>query len=469
MHRLFPLIALVVPNIVQAHPMGTMSINRSALVQLYPDETSVLYAVDFAEVPSTAENRRAESLGVDEYAAARIDELLKGIVMQFGDQEVPLTVGGCTASITPGEGDLPIVGLLCTLHADAAPLGPIVIEDHNFSKIVGWRELAFVGEGVDVGEAEPPLALRDSAVPFATFPENMTLSSARAVVGVAGAPLASSEKPAEAESTAMTKLITGDLSLRFALLALITAVFLGAGHALAPGHGKTIVAAYLVGTRGTVMQALLLGLTVTITHISSVLILGVVTLVLSEYVVASQLYPWIGVGSGLGVVAVGAGLLRSRLQHRHAHTHGGHTHIHGHDHDHDHDQNDPQGHDHHHGADGHTHVHLDESGEPVSLGQLLVLGITGGAVPCPSALVVLLAAIALHRIWFGLFLIVAFSLGLASVLIIIGVLVVRAQNLLDRFSRSGRSITWLPVASAIVVIVLGVGIALQSAREGGLL
>ena len=467
MFRLFPLVALVAPSVVQAHPMGTMSINRSALVQVFPDETAVLYAVDFAEVPSTKENRRAESMGIEEYAATRMDELLKGVVMRFGDQEAPLVVEGCTASITPGEGDLPIVGLLCTLHAEASPFGPITLEDHNFAKIVGWREIAFVGQGVAVGEAEPPFALRDSAVPFATSPENMTLSAARAKVGVEGVPLASDQGPVEAES-AMTKLITGDLSLRFAILALISSVFLGAGHALAPGHGKTVVAAYLVGSRGTVMQALLLGLTVTITHIASVLMLGIVTLALSEYVVASQLYPWIGVGSGLGVVAVGGGLLRTRLRHRHAHAHGGHTHEHEHEHEHEHGH-DHLGHDHHHGADGHTHIHLDASGEPVSLAQLLILGITGGAVPCPSALVVLLAAIALHRIWFGLFLIVAFSFGLALVLMIIGVLVVRAKKLLDRFSGSSQTFAWLPVASAIVVIVLGVGIALQSASEGGLL
>ena len=114
-------------------------------------------------------------------------------------------------------------------------------------------------------------------------------------------------------------------------------------------------------------------------------------------------------------------------------------------------------------------MHHDDRGEPVSLRRLLVLGVTGGAVPCPSALVVLLSAIALHRLVFGMLLIVAFSVGLAGVLMAIGVLVVRASGLLERMSGAGKAAAWLPMVSAAVVMALGLGIAWQSALEGGLL
>lgn len=295
------------------------------------------------------------------------------------------------------------------------------------------------------------------------------------------------ESPARDELAALVQ--AGALSPRFVIVALILAMGLGAGHALSPGHGKTVVAAYLVGSRGTVGQALLLGLTVTATHVSSVLLLGAVTLWLSQYVVAEALYPWIGVGSGLGVVLVGAGLLRSRWRVWRARKAAAveaitgmivHDHDHGHDRGHVHDYPVATGHlrvpsaeggwlEHEHGPGGHDHVHHDDHGEPVSLRRLLVLGVTGGAVPCPSALVVLLSAIALHRVVFGMLLIVAFSVGLALVLMAIGVLVVRASGLLDRMSGASRAAAWLPLVSAVVVMALGLGIAVQSAREGGLL
>jgi hypothetical protein len=190
------------------------------------------------------------------------------------------------------------------------------------------------------------------------------------------------------------------------LTSLLLAAMLGAFHALTPGHGKTIVGAYLVGSQGTARHARFLGLVVTITHTLGVYLLGLGTLAASAWVVPEQLYPWVSVVSGLLVVAVGASLATSRLQVAHGHDHH-HHHDHddaAHEHGHAHHHHDGHAHDHDHG-----HSHLPPPGTPVSLRSLLALGISGGLLPCPSALVVMLGAIALHRIAFGLALIVAFS------------------------------------------------------------
>jgi len=260
-----------------------------------------------------------------------------------------------------------------------------------------------------------------------------------------------------AEQSRMAALVAGrDLGLGFVLFAFGVALVLGAFHALSPGHGKTVVAAYLVGSKGTVRHAFLLGLIVTITHVTSVVLLGLATLWLSQYVVPEKLYPWLGFSSGLLIVLIGGWMfvkrLRIALGAKRSHRRHDHDHDHGHDHDHDHD---------------HVVRHADDS--PVSFFELLVLGVTGGMVPCPSALVVLLSAVALHRIAFGLALIGVFSLGLAAVLILIGVLVVKAGAILTRFQRMGWLATRLPVASAVVVTVLGAIIAVQALASGGIL
>src|SRR5262245_12045805 len=225
-----------------------------------------------------------------------------------------------------------------------------------------------------------------------------------------------------------TELIaTEKLGLRIILIALGVAVSLGAFHALEPGHGKTLVAAYLVGSRGTVQHAFLLGLIVTAAHTAGVYLLGAVTLYASQYIVPERLYPWLGVAPGVLIAGLGAVLLVRRylgkdglLNHHHRdHSHG----PDGHDHHHHH---------HHHRDHGHSHDHGHKHGDhdvdrQVSFRELLTLGISGGIVPCPAALVVLLSAVSMQRIGFGLLFIVAFSVGLAAVLITIGLLMGSAR------------------------------------------
>jgi ABC-type nickel/cobalt efflux system permease component RcnA len=283
-----------------------------------------------------------------------------------------------------------------------------------------------------------------------------------------------------------TRLIkTQVLTPQIVLFALVASFGLGAFHALSPGHGKSIVAAYLVGSRGTLKHAAFLGATVTLTHTFGVFALGLITLYASRYILPEALYPWLSFGSGIVVFLIGMIMLVKRIQaarkqnpdfshqdqghahdshfhhahHDHEHPHAGHNHLqvnpdrwnpfHHHPHDHDHDH-------------GHSHLPPGANGSPVTWRSLLALGITGGILPCPSALVVLLAAISLQRIGFGMILILAFSLGLAAVLTAIGMAFVKARQLLNRVPTAGPVLNRLPVASAFVIMLLGAGITLNA-------
>jgi ABC-type nickel/cobalt efflux system permease component RcnA len=236
------------------------------------------------------------------------------------------------------------------------------------------------------------------------------------------------------------------LSAGVILSALLAAAVLGAFHALTPGHGKTIVGAYLVGTRGTWKHAVFLGLVVTATHTAGVYLLGAATLVASAWILPERLLPWLSVVSGVLVLAVGASLVRQRLE----------AALHGHDHHHDHDHD----HDHEHGP--HTHTHLPPADMTPSLGNLVALGVSGGLLPCPSALVVMLGAIALGRTAFGLALILAFSVGLAAVLTAIGLALVYASRMFDRLPIDGRFARFAPVVSAAIVSLAGIALVVEA-------
>lgn len=232
--------------------------------------------------------------------------------------------------------------------------------------------------------------------------------------------------------------------------ALSVAFFLGAAHALTPGHGKAIVAAYLVGSRGRVLDAVYLGAVVTATHTAVVFLVGLASLYASRTIAVDRIFPWLSVLSGVLVAAVGLWLFYQRSQ-GHGYSHNDHHHHHGHEH-HDH------GHDHHHHNHGHHHRHED------GRGGLLSLGISGGMVPCPEAFVVLIAAISLGRVLLGLALLTAFSLGLATVLIAIGIAMVMAGPAMRKVAGDGPWIRRLPVLSALVVTVIGLALIVQASR-----
>jgi ABC-type nickel/cobalt efflux system permease component RcnA len=243
--------------------------------------------------------------------------------------------------------------------------------------------------------------------------------------------------PAATPRNAFTELMAGkQVGLGFMLIAALLAAGLGALHALEPGHGKTIVAAYLVGSRGTARHALLLGVLVTVSHTAGVYLLGGVTLYAQKYIMPDRLYPYLGVISGLLIAGMGLYLLLkvfAGADFQHAH-----------------------------GPGGHQHGMISGRG-------LAMLGITGGIVPCPAALVVLLSAVALHRVAFGLYLIVAFSLGLAMVLVAMGMTAVYAGRLVSRLRFEGPLVhRWLPVASAAIITVVGCAIAVRALTAAGI-
>ena len=250
------------------------------------------------------------------------------------------------------------------------------------------------------------------------------------------------------------------LSLGFVLLSLALALFWGAAHALTPGHGKAIVAAYLVGSRGKPRHAFALGGIVTVTHTIGVFALGLITLALSEVVVPEDLYPWLNLVSALLVVGVGVAVLRHRVlgwirprpapdhdDHHHnlGHHHGHHRHVRDHAHDHAHD---------------HGHSHAPKPGAGAR--GLIAVGVSGGLIPCPTALVVLLAAISLQRVAYGLVLIVAFSVGLAAAITAIGLVAVYAKRAFGRLTLDGPVVRALPAVSAIVIVGLGLAMAARS-------
>ena len=265
--------------------------------------------------------------------------------------------------------------------------------------------------------------------------------------------------------------MTQPLTLQFIIAALVISFVLGGLHALTPGHGKAIVAAYLVGSKGRVIDAVFLGLVVTFTHTFSVIALGIVMLVAQGFA-PEDIVPWLSLFSGVLIVGIGAWLFTKNMKqyytggahshgHHHPHDHDhshDHDHDHSHDHDHDHSHDHDHDHDHNHGLT-HSHggrVHSHAPPERTSFWGLLSLGISGGIVPCVDALIGLLFAISLNKLVWGLIILCAFSLGLAAVLVAIGILMVMAKPLFERFTGEGIWLQRLPIISAAVVVLLGV-------------
>jgi nickel/cobalt transporter (NicO) family protein len=332
--------------------------------------------------------------------------------------------------------------------------------DKAFPGRIGWREVTVAAsDGARVLKTSAPATSESSvlrAYPKDLLRSPLDVSSATATFArgdVAGAPPVLTTAPAPMHTGGGFEALIeqGDLSVGVLLLSFLVAAFWGAAHALTPGHGKALVAAYLVGTRGTPRHAFMLGGTVTIAHTAGVFALGFVTLALSQFILPEQLYPWLTLVSGLLVVAVGASVLRQRLRARG----GGNEHGHHH---HDH-----HGHDHHdHGA---GHHHHDE--DRLTSRGILGVGVAAGLLPCPSALVVLLSAIALQRVGLGLAFIVAFSIGLAATITAIGLMAVLAQRTFGRLSLNGRVVRALPAVSA--ALILGVGVVITARAIPGVI
>jgi ABC-type nickel/cobalt efflux system permease component RcnA len=437
-------VLLALPALASAHPLGNFTVNRYAGIDIAGSDVYVRYALDLAEIPTY-------QFGADVRRPGYPAKLGRNLVLTLDGRRLALRVVDSRVSERPGAGGLKTLRLDVVFRArgDGRELR---FEDDSFRDRIGWREVTLSGrDGARVFSSDVPQT--SSSDELRRYPSDLlrsplAVSSAAAAVELGATPAAAPEiarvDPAPHSRGGFEALVDQrDLSLGVLLLSFVIAAFWGAAHALTPGHGKAMVAAYLVGTKGTPRHALLLGGTVTVAHTAGVFALGFVTLGLSAFIVPEQLYPWLTLVSGVLVVLVGASVLRQRLRAR-----GGGAHHHHGDHDHQHD---------------HDHAHDDA----LTSKGILGVGVAAGLLPCPSALVVLLSAIALHRVGLGLALILAFSLGLAATITGIGLVAVLARRTFGRLSLNGPLVRALPAASA--ALILGVGLVITARALPGVL
>jgi len=482
-----------------AHPMGNFSINHYTRISVQRGAVELRYVLDLAEIPTYQEMQRtgmtAEqgSTASAHYLAQQAETLRRGLRLRADGRALGLTMASQQILFSPGAGGLPTMKMGFTYRATlpgGAGTRNLKYEDGNFRERAGWKELVCDASGLlsssgcgpersreltdyptDLLNSPPqdteasllvalsPIQVSRSAavrvaVPLVAVSDNKPSAASAAEIAQ---PKAGPELTQNRQSTprnAFTELIATPASgLWFFVFAALVAAGLGALHALEPGHGKTMVAAYLVGSRGTPTHAVLLGLIVTAVHTAGVYALGAVTLYASHYFFPEQIYPWLGLISGLAIAGLGIFLFLQRWSGQSF----------------EHDDSDPSA--------PHSHWFTrppaarasssqNPTGEKISLKQLMLMGITGGMIPCPAALVVLLSAVSLRRTGFGLFLIVAFSVGLAVVLISVGLAMVGAQRVAVRWGRwrgdSPLLQRWLPMTSAACIALLGSVIAFRA-------
>jgi nickel/cobalt transporter (NicO) family protein len=431
------LAALVLPAAASAHPLGNFTINRFSRLETSGPRLYVLYVLDMAEIPT--------------FQAGKIDP--QAYARRIA-RNAELSVDGRRARLTPLAHALAHprgAGGLHTTRLELVLRGPIlrrqsrvVYHDNNYRGRIGWKEIV-------VGAKAHSISDELRAYPKDLLQSPLDVTTVVTQLAPTGGPATppalthgrALQAPDRVADSGFARLIgRRHLSALVIVASLAAALFWGAAHALSPGHGKTIVTAYLVGSRGTPLHAALLGLIVTATHTVGVFALGLVTLSLSQFIVPDRLYPWLNLVSGLLVVGVGAAVLWSRIRHRLAHARSRARAHH---------------HDHHHG-----HGHAD-----LGWRSLVGVGISGGLLPCPSALVVLLAAISLHRVAFGLLLIVAFSAGLALSITGVGLVAVVAKRAFGRIGFDGRIVGLLPAVSALVILVAGVAMTARAVPKLG--
>jgi nickel/cobalt exporter len=517
--------------IARAHPMGSFSVNHYTRIEVGPAAVDVTYVLDLGETPAYqllkdwrlgAQGWRSIAAGtLEQNAEAQAREWVKGLDIRAGGKKIEPELVRAEIKLSDGVDGLPTARVTSILRV-ANTGRAIEFEDHNFPDRPGWKEVVIKArdgarivqashDNVDRSEAltrypaastRPPQDLRASlqwepARPGSPKSEPKIVAISQPTPPEAqSAPVDAGTRPEQlanatpARQDFLARLLAKDqLGLGLILAGFAVAFGLGALHAMSPGHGKTIVAAYLVGTRGTMRHAAFLGAMVTFTHTVSVFALGLATLLLSKYFVPERLIHALEAISGLSIAVIGAVLFYKRLRtlraaghphehhhdehhhHDHDHDHHDHDHAHAHDHAHTHDHAHAHEHSHHdhghtHSHGSHSHSHLPEGG--VTLPSLIALGVSGGLAPCPSAMVLLLFAISVGRVGLGLGLLVAFSLGLAGVLMTIGMLVIYAKHLLPDPDKASRhpAFRLVPVLSAAVIVCLG--LALTGASLGWL-
>jgi len=482
-------------RVAEAHPLGNFTINHFARLEVDTEQINIHYVVDMAEIPTFQELQRVDADNDGSPSSEELNAYLDRIAAQYADGillnidsvRIPLRSVSRVATMPPGAGNLPTLRVECNF-AGAIPVNSTNItrrlhfQDSNHDNRIGWHEIVVVPTAaVSVFDSSAfGNAVTDE---IKAYPEDLLatpldervaeFSFAKGTIPTGATALLTRDRhPSVPSRDRLAELIAvPELTPTAVLLGLLIAVVLGGLHALSPGHGKTIVGAYLVGARATARHAVFLGLTVTITHTIGVFGFGLVTLFASQYIVPEHLFPVLSLVSGGIVLVIGLGLFTrrlyaaldtSRVNHTHP-THYAHTHDHA-DHEHVriyHEHADTPLATHSHGGRSHSHLPPGVDGG-ITWRSLLALGISGGILPCPSALVVMLSAISLHRVGFGLLLVTAFSLGLASTLTAIGLAFVYAGRVMKTLTGFERLARVTPVVSALAIACVGMAICYEA-------
>ena len=477
-----------------AHPLGNFTVNHYDGLTIELNRVRDFAVVDAAEIPTsqlaaavdtngngktTASERRA-------YARAQCGSLAKSLRLSAAGKTAKFAVDGSAFDFRRGAAGLQTGRLECQLSAPVDLRRPVALtfSDSFQSDRVGWHEITAAGSNVHFkGLAVPNRSISDELRAYPNDLLSSPLDVRRVTMHAKPGPGITTYAPSAGvapHANLMARTIERvnslfndlvgrrDLTLKVGLLAIALSMLLGASHAVLPGHGKTVMAAYLAGKQGTSRDAFLVGATVTITHTAGVMALGL-ALTLSASLAGDAVLGWLGVTSGLLVAALGfsllLGVVRKRGNAVHGHAHGAHGHSHAapththHDHGHSHDHHD------------HGHEHHEHEPTKVSRRGLIGMGFAGGLVPSPSALVVLLAATALGRTFFGIVLVLGYGVGMAATLTLAGLILVKVRDRLEARSGTRRnrwgwvSTRWIglmPTFTAVMVIIVGVGLAGRS-------
>lgn len=490
---LYLLIAAVIFAVsAAAHPLGNFSVNQYSRLEVEKSNIKIRQVLDIAEIPTfqlkneidTDGNETLSEAELKAYAEKITPEYAGNLFLSVNDQPLEIRAESKTVRLKTGDGNLPTLEIKWDFTADfskVSPVNRVRFENKNYAERIGWNEIVLnrigavkifdstaYGSGVtDELEAYPqetlnaPLAEKQAEFLFTTgaIPEN-----ARPLQNRDGRATTAVQKDKFTELIAVREITPSII-----LFGLLLAFGLGAIHALSPGHGKAVVGAYLVGSRGTPKHAAFLGITVTITHTLGVFALGLITLFASNYVLPEKLMPFLSFVSGLLVFFIGITLFKDRLFSYLGWTAASHHYHHGHSHDHeDGHSHAHHAHDHHshddgltHSHGGSTHTHLPP--ENVTWKSLLALGISGGLVPCPSALVLMLSAISLGRVGYGMILTLVFSFGLAATLTAVGLIFLYIGKTFGSSSLSeNRLVKTMPVFSSFVIACVGAVICYNS-------
>ncbi|MGH9946695.1 MAG: nickel/cobalt transporter, partial [Pyrinomonadaceae bacterium] len=467
------LFALACVGLLSAHPLGNFSINQFSKLQVTDSKIEIRQVLDMAEIPTFQETAKIDTDKDGEFSAAELaayarnfsPDYLVNLRLTVNGVAVPLIAGEPEATINRGAGDLATLRIVWNLSANIeqkSTAASVNFRNFNFEERVGWNEMVVKhSSAVNVFDSNAyGSELSDELKAYPGDSLAAPLNERTAAFSVTKGPIPANAKPlmnrdghetAAVQTDRLAALISApEITPSVAILGLLLAVGLGAIHAMSPGHGKTVVGAYLIGSKGTPKHAAFLGLTVTITHTLGVFALGLITLFASNYILPERLMPFLSFVSGLLVFYIGITLFKNRI----FSVMGWSTTAHSHHH---HSHEDGDGHPHDgltHTHDGNTHTH--QPPESISWRNLLALGISGGLLPCPSALVLMLSAIYIDRVGYGLILTVAFSIGLAATLTAVGFAFLYLGKILGKRSfAQHRIIKTLPAFSALVIACIG--------------